>query len=53
MDATIQGIPISYINYYYSGKAGAVQVMAYTGQNLMDEYNTDLMDLLNGFEVYE
>lgn len=53
MDATIQGIPISYINYYYSGKAGAVQVMAYTGQNLLDEYNTDLMDLLNGFEVYE
>lgn len=53
MDATIQGIPISYINYYYSGKAGAVQVMVYTGQNLLDEYNADLMDLLNGFEVYE
>jgi hypothetical protein len=53
MDATIQGIPVSYINYYYSGKAGAVQVMAYTGQNLLDEYTADLMDLLNGFEVYE
>jgi hypothetical protein len=53
LDATIQGIPVSYINYYYSGKAGAVQIMAYTGQNLLAEYQSDLMDLLNGFEVYE
>jgi hypothetical protein len=53
LNATIQGIPVSYINYYYSGKAGAVQVMAYTGQNLLDEYQSDLLDLLNGFEIYE
>ncbi len=53
MDATIQGIPVSYINYYYSGKAGAVQLMTYTGQNLIEEYQSDMMDLLNGFEVYE
>ncbi len=53
MDATIQGIPVSYINYYYSGKAGAVQLMTYTGQNLVEEYQSDIMDLLNGFEVYE
>ena len=53
LDATIQGIPVSYVNYYFSGKAGAVQLMAYTGQNLLDEYQPDLMDLLNGFEIYE
>lgn len=53
LNATIQGIPVAYNNYYYSGKAGAVQVMAYTGQNLLDDYQADLMDLLNGFEVYE
>ncbi len=53
MDATIQGIPVSYINYYYSGKAGAVQLMTYTGQNLVEEYQPDMMDLLNGFEIYE
>ena len=53
MDATIQGIPVSYINYYYSGKAGAVQLMTYTGQNLVEEYQSDIMDLLNGFEIYE
>jgi hypothetical protein len=53
MDATIQGIPVSYINYYYSGKAGAVQLMTYTGQNLIEEYQSDMLDLLNGFEVYE
>ncbi|MFC1877522.1 hypothetical protein ACFL2E_09675 [Thermodesulfobacteriota bacterium] len=53
MDPTIQGIPVSYINYYYSGKDGAVQLMTYTGQNLVEEYRSDMMDLLNGFEVYE
>jgi hypothetical protein len=53
LDATIQGIPVAYVNYYFSGKAVAVQVMAYTGQNLLDEYQPDLMDLLNGFEIYE
>ena len=53
MDATIQGIPVSYINYYYSGKAGAVQLMTYTGQNLVEEYQPDMMDLLNGFVAYE
>jgi len=53
MNATIQGIPVSYINYYFSGKVGAVQLMAYTGQNLFEEYKQDLVDLLNGFEVYK
>ena len=53
MDATIQGIPVSYINYYYSGKSGAVQLLTYTGQNLVEEYQPDMIDLLNGFEVYE
>ncbi len=52
MNATIQGIPVSYVNYYYSGKVGAVQLMAYTGQNLFEEYKQDLFDLLNGFEIY-
>lgn len=52
MNATIQGIPVSYVNYYYSGQGGAVQLMAYTGQNLFEEYKQDLFDLLNGFEVY-
>ncbi len=53
MNATIQGIPVSYVNYYYSGKVGAVQLMAYTGQNLFEEYKQDLFDLLNGFEIYK
>jgi hypothetical protein len=28
-------------------------LMTYTGQNLIEEYQSDMMDLLNGFEVYE
>jgi len=53
LDATIQEIPVTYVNYYYSGKPGAVQLMAYTGQNLFVEYQQDLFDLLNGFEIYK
>jgi hypothetical protein len=52
MDAVVQGIPITYYNYYYSGKVGAIQIMTYTGQNLFQEYKSELDDLLNGFEVY-
>ena len=52
MDATVQGIPITYYNYYYSGKVGAIQIMTYTGQNLFAEYKSEMDDLLNGFEVY-
>ena len=53
MDAMVQGIPITYYNYYYSGKVGAIQLMTYTGQNLFQEYKSELDDLLNGFEVYQ
>lgn len=53
MDAMVQGIPITYYNYYYSGKAGAIQIMTYTGQNLFQEYKSELDDLLNGFEIYQ
>jgi hypothetical protein len=45
-----QGIEFHYFGYYYAGKAGTVQVLTYTGENLFDEYKADFEELLNGFE---
>ena len=51
LDAETSGIPITYYGYYYGGKSGTVQVLTYTGRNLVPEYEKDFMDFLNGFRV--
>jgi hypothetical protein len=51
IEATTNGIPAKYFNYYWSGKAGCVQLITFTGQNLFEEYGTDMQDLLNGLTV--
>jgi hypothetical protein len=53
INGTIRSIPFTYYSYYYSGKAGSIQVIAYTGQSLFDEFKADFEDLLNGFVVYK
>lgn len=52
IEATIQGIPFKYFNYYYTGKEGTIQVMTYTGQSLFEEYRQDMENFLNGFVVF-
>jgi hypothetical protein len=48
---TTQGIKFRYFGYYYAGKAGTIQVITYTGENLFPEYRSDFEELLNGFMV--
>lgn len=50
MNGTIQGIKFSYLGYYYSSTAGTVQFLTYTSQNLLSDYESELMALLNGIE---
>ncbi|HEY8935613.1 MAG TPA: hypothetical protein VIM65_10355 [Cyclobacteriaceae bacterium] len=50
MNGTIQGIKFSYLGYYYSNPAGTVQFITYTAQNLLPDYQGELMTLLNGIE---
>ena len=50
---TAQGIPFIYDGYYWSGKKGNLQVMAFTGQNLFDEFERDIINLLNGVVIKE
>jgi hypothetical protein len=53
LDGTIQGMSIRYYGYYYAGKAGMIQVVTFTAQNLFPEYESQLTDLLNGLVINE
>ena len=53
IQGTASGVPFTYFGYYYSGKAGIIQVVTYTGQNLFEEYQSDFQDFLNGLTVTE
>ncbi len=50
-DGSIDGIPFRYYGYYWSGKAGTLQVIAFTSQNLFDEMAGDFTGLLNGIVI--
>jgi tetratricopeptide (TPR) repeat protein len=51
IEAEPKNIPFTFLGYYYSGGAGTVQIITYTGRNLISEYEKDFMAFLNGFSV--
>lgn len=51
MEGTIQTIHFIYYGYYYTGKEGTVQLLAYTSQNLFPEYESDMTEFLNGLVI--
>jgi hypothetical protein len=51
LDGKTNGVAFTYLGYYYTGPAGSVQVLTYTGQNLFAEYRPDFEDFLNGFRL--
>ncbi len=53
MVGTIQGIRFVYFGYYYSNESGTVQLLAYTGEQLFEEYQEEMETFLNGFVVLE
>jgi hypothetical protein len=53
MDGTSSGVQFTYFGYYYGGVPGTVQVVAYTGQNLFDEYRKDFEDFCDGLSIHE
>lgn len=52
MEGTIDGIKFAYLGYYYSNETGTVQLVLYTGANLMDVYENDAIDFLNGLSTF-
>ena len=51
IEGTLQGIPITYYGYYWTGQVGSLQVVTYTGKNLFDEFKAEITDLLNGLVI--
>jgi len=48
-----KGLPFVFLSYYYGGKAGVVQQMTYAPANLFAEYESDMLDFLNGLVIKE
>jgi hypothetical protein len=48
MEGTIQGLKFTYYGYYYSNENGTIQLLLYTGTNLVDDYLEEIALLLNG-----
>ena len=46
---TIQGVKFTYYGYYYSNSNGTIQLIAYTSENLFNEYLDEIELFLNGF----
>ncbi len=53
LDATTSGVPLTFYEYLYSSKAGAIQLITATGQNLIGEYEADFLEFLNTFRLRE
>lgn len=51
IEGTIQGISFTYYGYYWTGKAGVLQVITFTGQNLFEELKADFTEFLNGIVI--
>jgi hypothetical protein len=49
IDALVDGIPVSYLNGYFSTGEGTFQLITYTGYNLFDHYRNDMMEFISGF----
>lgn len=48
MSGTIQGVRFTYYGYYFSNSNGTIQLLTYTGENLLDDYLKDIELFLNG-----
>lgn len=49
MLGTIQGMKFTYYGYYYSNENGTIQLLTYTGENLLNDYMVDIEIFINGF----
>lgn len=45
------GLPITYYGYYWSGQAGMIQLITFTGQNIFTQFKYDMTDFLNGLVI--
>ena len=51
INSSMEGLSVSYLNYYAVGKWGAIQFVTYIESALLPKYENDLTDLLNGLTI--
>jgi hypothetical protein len=49
IDALVDGMPVSYLNAYFSTREGTFQLITYTSYNLFDRHRNDMTELISGF----
>ena len=52
IEGTIQTIPFVFFGYSYTDEAGTIQIITYAAKDLIDNFESDLIEFFNGFEVY-
>ena len=52
-DNDLHGIPMMNCGYFYSGKSGTVQVIAFARKAHFGEFEQDFMEFLNGLSISE
>jgi hypothetical protein len=50
-NVTVQGVPFTYLGYYYGGTSGTVQVVTYAERATFENYQREFEAFLNGLEV--
>jgi hypothetical protein len=53
MEGMYKRIAMTFTYYVYSGNSGVLQFGTYTSRNLQNQYRNDIIDLLNGVEIYK
>jgi len=51
MAGTSQGIKFNFLGYYFSDQSGSTQFVVFTSEDLVERYQTEISDILNGFSV--
>jgi hypothetical protein len=51
MIGTIESIKFKYIGYYFSDSSGYTQFVVFAGANFINDYKTEINNLLNSFSV--
>ena len=49
---TLNGVPHTYLTYDYVGEIGTVQVYTWVASEVLAQYQNDLFNFLNGFDVH-
>ena len=50
-EATVGGVPFVFVAHFFSDTSGTVQIIAWTGRNLLAEYRDTIERFVSGFEV--